>query len=279
MKTVLITGASSGIGLATAQEFLNRGYQVVAVVRQSQSLNKLAEQFGSQLKLISCDLFNFKQIENLSTQLNDLNIRQIDVLVNNAGQAVAGPFSEQNFQEIETTIQLNVVALMKVTQVLIPYLIQSAGRIINISSVSGKQGTPFLAAYCASKHAIEGFSESLRRELNIYGVRVCLVGPGSVKTPIWTKGFADIKERYAQSDYAESFARFIQFAAEESSQALEPTEVVKDIIHAAESNCPKIRYAPIPRKWKNWYLPQLFPLTIMDRLVIMMLGLKRRLKC
>ena len=279
MKTVLITGASSGIGLATAQEFLNRGYQVVAVVRQSQSLNKLAEQFGSQLKLISCDLFNFKQIENLSTQLNDLNIRQIDVLVNNAGQAVAGPFSEQNFQEIETTIQLNVVALMKVTQVLIPYLIQSAGRIINISSVSGKQGTPFLAAYCASKHAIEGFSESLRRELNIYGVRVCLVGPGSVKTPIWTKGFVDIKERYAQSDYAESFARFIQFAAEESSQALEPIEVVKDIIHAAESKCPKIRYAPIPRKWKNWYLPQLFPLTIMDRLVIMILGLKRRSKC
>ncbi len=274
MKTIVITGASSGIGYATAEWFLKANYQVVAIVRNPDSLKKLKEAY-TKLNVIQCDMYDLNQIEAIVTQLSKINISQIDILVNNAGQAVAGPFAEQNFKEIEQTVQLNVISLMKMTQVLLPYLIRAKGRIINISSVSGQNGTPFLAAYCASKHAVEGFSESIRRELNIYGVKVIIIGPGSIKTPIWSKGFSDIKTRYQKSDYAESFDKFIQFADNEARNALPPSDVVENIVHAAESKSPKLRYAPVPSKWKNYYLAKL-PLGLMDKIVIKALGLKTK---
>ena len=207
------------------------------------------------------------QISEISNSLQKNKIEHIDVLINNAGVAVAAPFQFQNFSEVTEIIHVNVLSLMKLTQVLIPFVQKSTGgRIINISSVSGKNGTPFLAAYCASKHAVEGFSESLRRELNIYGIKVIIIGPGSVQTPIWDKGFEKIKALYNQTIYKESFEKFISFAMNEKKNALAPEIIVNDIFHASSSKRPKIRYTPVPRKFINYTLQRVLPNFFLDYL-------------
>lgn len=274
MKTIFITGISSGIGKATAVAFLKRGDCVIGTVRDENSVIDLKNEYPNQLRLIPLDLKSISSISEVSQILKNLSIQKIDILINNAGVAIAAPFQFQDFSEITETITINVLAVMRLTQVLIPWLIKSeGGRIINISSVSGQNGTPFLAGYCASKHAIEGFSESLRRELNIYGLKVILIGPGSIKTPIWDKGFEKIKSLYANTIYKNSFDRFIDFAMNEKENALSPEDVVSDILDASFSSGPKIRYAPVPRKLMNWTLPRLLPTRYFDYISCRALGL------
>jgi short-subunit dehydrogenase len=277
MKTIFITGISSGIGKAAAAAFLKRGDCVIGTVRDENLVSELKTQYPEKLLLVKIDLKNISTISELPEILKRLSIEKIDILINNAGVAIAAPFQFQDFSEITETITINVLAVMKLTQVLIPFLIKAEGaRIVNISSVSGKNGTPFLAGYCASKHAIEGFSESLRRELNIYGIKVILIGPGSIKTPIWDKGFEKIKSLYAHTIYKDSFDRFITFAMNEKQKALDPEEVVLDLFDASFSTSPKIRYAPVPRKLMNWTLPRLLPTRYFDYLSCRALGLMKK---
>ncbi len=277
MKTIFITGISSGIGKAAAAAFLKRGDCVIGTVRDENSVLELKTQYPEKLRLVKIDLKNISAISELPELLNRLSIQKIDILINNAGVAIAAPFQFQDFSEITETITINVLAVMKLTQVLIPFLLKAEGaRIVNISSVSGKNGTPFLAGYCASKHAIEGFSESLRRELNIYGIKVILIGPGSIKTPIWEKGFEKIKSLYTNTIYKDSFDRFITFAMNEKQKALDPEEVVLDLFDASFSSSPQIRYAPIPRKLLNWTLPRILPTRYFDFLSCRALGLMKK---
>lgn len=274
MKTIFITGISSGIGKAAAVAFLKRGDCVIGTVRDENSVMDLKNEYPNLFRLVNLDLKDISAISGIPQVLNKLSIQKIDILVNNAGVAIAAPFQFQDFSEIMETITINVIAVMRLTQVLIPYLLKSdAGRIINLSSVSGKNGTPFLASYCASKHAIEGFSESLRREMSIYGIKVILIGPGSIKTPIWEKGFEKIKSLYNNTIYKNSFQKFISFAMSEKDNALSPEDVVSDILDASFSLRPKIRYAPVPRKLMNWTLPRLLPTRYFDYITCRALGL------
>ncbi|MBC7458739.1 MAG: SDR family NAD(P)-dependent oxidoreductase, partial [Bdellovibrionaceae bacterium] len=172
MKTVLITGISSGIGLATAESFLSQGHTVIGSVRDLQTAADLKAKYGHQLILWKCNLLNLSEIDAIHSVLRENKIMQIDVLVNNAGIASPGPIQYQDFSEIQNMMTTNVIAVMKLTQIMISYLIPTKGRIINISSISGVGGTPFLGIYCASKHAVEGFSKSLRREMKIHGIKV-----------------------------------------------------------------------------------------------------------
>ncbi|MBC7752845.1 MAG: SDR family NAD(P)-dependent oxidoreductase [Moraxellaceae bacterium] len=274
MKTVLITGISTGIGRATAESFLEQGHLVIGAVREFHSVETLKSKYGSKLILWKCNFLNLTEIDSIHNLLSENKIMQIDILINNAGMALSAPFQHQDFSEVQNTITTNVLAVMKLTQVLISYLIPAKGRIINISSISGVGGTPFLAGYCASKHAVEGFSESLRRELNLYGIKVILIGPGSIQTPIWSKGFEAIRMRYQNSAYQESFDRFIEFASHEKAHALPPSVVVKDILHATFSESPKIRYSPVPRKFQNVFLPWILPRFVTDYMICRALGLR-----
>ncbi len=277
MKTIFITGISSGIGKAAAAAFLKRGDCVIGTVRDENSVSELKTQYPEKLLLVKIDLKNITSISELPEILNRLSIEKIDILINNAGVAIAAPFQFQDFSEITETITINVLAVMKLTQVLIPSLLKSEGaRIVNISSVSGKNGTPFLAGYCASKHAVEGFSESIRRELNIYGIKVILIGPGSIKTPIWDKGFEKIKSLYEHTIYKDSFDRFISFAMNEKQKALDPEDVVLDLFDASFSSSPQIRYSPVPRKLLNWTLPRLLPTRYFDLVSCRALGLMKK---
>lgn len=274
MKTVLITGISTGIGRAAAESFLAQGHTVIGSIRDSKSIEILKSKYADKLILWKCDLLNLSEISSIHQILSENKIMHIDLLINNAGIANSGPFQFQDFTEIQNTITTNVLAVMKLTQTVLPYIISVKGRIINISSISGTGGTPFLAAYCASKHAIEGFSESLRREMNLYGVKVSIIGPGSIKTPIWTKGFDTIRAAYTKTPYVKSFDQFLNFATHEAKNALPVSAVVENIQHAATSSCPKIRYAPVPRKLTSVYLPNLLPKSIVDYMTCKALGLR-----
>lgn len=273
MKTILITGVSTGIGRAICEERLRLGDCVVGIVRNENSVADLELKYPAQFIKLVFDLTQVAKLDHVLDELKSKKISKLDVLINNAGVAWAGPFQDQPFNEIQATLTTNVLSVMKLTQVLLPMIIPVAGRIINISSVSGENGTPFLAAYCASKHAIEGFSESIRRELNIYGIKVILIGPGSIKTPIWNKGFHSIENHYQNSIFSRAFQKFIKFAQNEELNGLPVTAVVQDLNSAIDLLKPKIKYRPIPRMFRNYYLPKLFSKSKMDKIMCRMLGL------
>ena len=272
-KNILITGASSGIGADAVRTLIAQGFTIVATVRKSEDEIRLSEVYGEKIKVLRLDLTDFSEIEKIPALLKQkFGIEQLYGLLNNAGVALAAPFAQQQFTEIQEIIQLNVLSVMKLTQVLLP-LLKSGSRIVNISSVAGKNAAPFLAIYAASKHAIEGFSEAIRKEFILLGIKVILVAPGSIKTPIWKKGFEVIKDVYKQSVFAEPFSRFMRIAQNAERNALDVSVVSADILAAFTVEHPKVRYAPIPNRFANWYLPMLIPTKMYDYLSAKTLGL------
>ncbi len=281
MKTILITGASTGIGWDSVRALVEKGYRVVGTVRNETDAAKLRQSFSNQVVPIIIDLIELEAISQLPFILKErFQIEKLDGLVNNAGIALAGPFLDQDFSEIEKTIRINVLALMKVTQVLLPMLgahggASHAGTIVNISSIAGTGGAPFLSAYAASKHAVEGFSDVLRKELMLFGIKVVVIGPGSIKTPIWNKGFEVLRTHYEKSIYANAFNRFMALVKSEIENALDVSRVSDLVVESFESSYPKFRYAPIPRPLTNWYLPRIIPKRLYNFLTAKALGLNK----
>lgn len=273
-KNVLITGASTGIGFAAVKMLVENGFSAIATVRKLEDENNLLKTYPG-VKVLRLDVADLEEVESLPERLAALGVHSLYGVINNAGVALAGPFAYQPFEEIQQTMQINVVSVMKISQVLIPLLEKGRGRLINISSLSGKSAPPFLAVYAASKHAIEGFSEALRKELILKNIKVIVVGPGSIKTPIWQKGFEVVKEKYSNTPYAESFGAFIDFVNGEIEHALDVEKVSDDLKDALVSASPKFRYAPIPRKIRNWYLPKLIPARLMDHMTAKVLKLRK----
>lgn len=266
-KTVIVTGASTGIGFETVRLLNQLEFDVIATVRKNEDLEKIKSEIGNNVKVLLMDVSDLKNIEGLPNRIQDeFGINRIYGIVNNAGVALAGPYKEQEFFEIEQMIKVNLIGLMKVTHVLLPFM-ENDGRIVNISSVAGKSALPFLVGYAATKFAVEGFSEGLRRELKGLGIKVSVVGPGSIKTPIWQKGLNQLKPQYQKSKLVNPFQKFIKIAAHEERNGLEPIEVSICIKHALTSKCPKFRYTPIPNKIRNWYLPRILPICFYDYLV------------
>lgn len=198
-KTVLITGASSGFGLLTTIALAKRNFHVVATMRDLKNkdniikLCKQEDMKDSSIEFFPLDITDSQSIQKLSSFLSDLP--SIDVLVNNAGFALGGFAEEISLREYKEQFETNFFGAIAVTQAVLPYMRkQGNGKIINMSSISGKIAFPGLSPYVASKHALEGWSESLRLEVKSFGIDVALIEPGSFQTNIWTKG-----KRVAQS--------------------------------------------------------------------------------
>ena len=143
----------------------------------------------------------------------------------------------------------------------------SPGRIVQISSVGGKLAFPFLGVYVASKFALEGMSESLRRELLLFGIDVIVVGPGSVKTPIFDKAQELDLSQYDATEYAPMLRGFVEYFLAESKKGLEPERIGEVVYTALTARRPKLRYAPVPHPFKNWILPRLLPKRVLDRAI------------
>lgn len=186
-ELVLITGTSSGIGLSTAVECAAAGHSVVATMRDLQkraALEKAAKDRKVRVDIEQLDVTG----ENAATKVRELILKYgpFHTLVNNAGIAVAGAFEEQSTQDVRDQFETNVFGLMEVTRAVLPSMRAARrGRIINVSSISGRMAFPLVAVYAATKHAVEGFSDGLRWELDPFGIHVVNVEPGTIKTPIF----------------------------------------------------------------------------------------------
>ncbi len=293
-KTVMITGVSSGIGLDAARYALARGAHVFGSVRSlasgeqtQQMLDALRRRADGASDVTTPGVFTpvvmdvtradsvFAAARAVRERLNGA---PLDALINNAGIAIAGPLLHQPPEEWRAVIETNLIGVMCVTQAFAPLLGTAAqgraGRIVNISSVSGRTGWPMLSAYAASKHGLEGLSESLRRELYPYGIRVIVIGPGAIRTPIWAKARAHDVSPYAATDYARAFERYGAFVDRMEAGGL-PVEKMSALIwHVLTTKRPSRRYAPAPDPVSN-ALVGLLPKWLVDRVAVRQLGLER----
>ena len=186
-ELILITGASSGIGLSTALECAAAGHSVVATMRnldKRAALEAAAQERGLRVPIEQLDVTQASAGDKVRELI--LKYGPVYALVNNAGIAVAGAFEEQSEEDVRDQFETNVFGLMAVTRAVLPAMRAAGrGRIINISSLSGRVAPPLVSVYAATKHAVEGFSESLRWELDPFGIQVVSVAPGTIRTPIF----------------------------------------------------------------------------------------------
>jgi NAD(P)-dependent dehydrogenase (short-subunit alcohol dehydrogenase family) len=279
-QSVVVTGASTGIGWGTVKVLVNRGFEVFGSVRRQNDADRLTMEFGSTFIPLLMDVTDDAAVTRAAEQVSaKLGQRRLAGLVNNAGIAVPGPLLHLPLAEFRRQLEVNLIAALGVTQAFAPLLGMDKGRqgppgrIVNISSVAGKIGGPFLGAYVASKHGLEGMSETLRRELMLYGIDVIVIGPGAVATPIWDKAENGEYGPYRTTDYGTILDRFAQYFIAEGRKGL-ASEAVGDVVYQALTAAkPRVRYAVVPRKFQNWTLPRLLPRRVLDRLIGRQTGL------
>lgn len=282
MQTVVITGASSGIGRATARHLAQQGWHVFAGVRKDLDAETLDGDHENitPLKLDVADGESVtKAVETVSEALSGAKLAG---LVNNAGIAQMGPLALQPLDEIEAHFRVNVLGAIACSQAFAPLLGMERsrsgepGRIVNITSVGGKIASPFLGAYTATKHALESVTDTLRRELLIYGIDAIAVGPGAVKTPIWDK--AEEKNEgnpYANSEWAGAIDKFSDTMLQGGREGLSPEKIAKVIETALSDPSPKARYAPVPNKLTNFSIPTRLPKRWLDSIFANRFGMKK----
>tara|TARA_Y100001935_G_C17272844_1_gene492941 strand:- start:671 stop:1525 length:855 start_codon:yes stop_codon:yes gene_type:complete len=282
MKCVVITGVSSGIGFCTADMLCEAGYKVYGSVRKIDDATKIAKKHGKLFKPLVFDVRDENAIEkSVEFVKRDLSKNDnIVSLVNNSGIALGGPFKHLSTDIFRKQLEVNVLGVVSVTRAFLELLgafkgSKNQGKIIMISSVSGRRAYPYMSPYAASKFALEGMSDSLRRELMMYGIDVILVEPGPVKSEIWNKAPDKNNHPYINTDYKESVETFYDQVVDKAQEPL-PTEIlgnaIKDII---ENPSPKTRYVFTKNKFKEYILPGLLPDRTLDKLMASRLKIKK----
>jgi NAD(P)-dependent dehydrogenase (short-subunit alcohol dehydrogenase family) len=240
VKSVLVTGASSGIGLASALRMARAGWRVYGGVRSEADADALSAQ---RVEPVALDVTDAAQIAAAAAAVG----RELDGLVDNAGIAVAAPLELVPLDELLRQLEVNVVGQIAVLQAVLPALRRVRGRVVLMGSIGGRSALPFLGPYAASKHALEAFADSLRVELRPFGIAVSIVEPGSIATPIWRKGAERAQELSADFEperavlYAPAVARFREVALSRGL-GVEPDVVAKAVEHALTAPRPKARY-------------------------------------
>jgi NAD(P)-dependent dehydrogenase (short-subunit alcohol dehydrogenase family) len=279
MQSAVITGASTGIGWATAKLLLERGFRVFGSVRKQPDADRLKAEFGANFTPLLFDVTDEAAVLAAAREVRAaLNGETLTGLVNNAGIAVAGPVLELSADEFRRQIDVNVIGPIIATQAFGPLLGSDLslkgpkGRIVMISSVAGRNGNPLSAAYSASKHAIEGLSESLRREMMLFGIDVIIVAPGAVKTPIWSKAEEVDISRYKNSAYLPALEQVRKFTQHLSEIGLPPEKIAEAIADALTSASPKVRYQLTPDPMRH-LITGLLPKRTVDKIIAKRLGL------
>jgi len=246
-RIAIVTGASSGFGLLTCMELAKNGFYVVATMRNLEKKARLIEQakkvgVWELVEIFPLDVTEERSVATFRRKVEELG--RVDVLVNNAGFAGAGFSEEIPVHEYRKQFETNVFGAIAVTGVCLPFMrLQRKGRIINISSISGRVGFPGLSPYVASKHALEGWSESLRLEVKLFGIDVVLVEPGSFHTSIWSTGkFITKKSLEDGSPYASMMEKLTKYLEKGERGYEDPLKVARLIATIALKSKPKLRY-------------------------------------
>ncbi len=269
---ILISGASTGIGRATAVHMARKGHSVWAGVRSQKSFDEVRKMNVQGLKPVFLDVTDEKSIGSCVSEIKK-TAGILHGLVNNAGIVVAGPVEAVSMEDWRHQFEVNVFGQIRVMQLCLPMLRESKGRIVNISSIAGKISSPIMAPYCASKFALEGISDSLRREVRRHGVQVSIVEPGPIDTPIWEKSISkgvERKNKYPQEiqeAYGASINRFNDRVTQAAARSSPASVVVNAIEHALTARQARIRY-PVGRGIKlATIISRALPDSLMDFVV------------
>ena len=273
MKYIIVTGASTGIGRATVEHFLKKGDFIFGSVRKETDAERLKLALGDRFEPLIFDVRDGEAIKNAAQIVKKrVGTEGVSLLVNNAGVAVFGPMQHLDIAEYQRQFDINVFGVQRVTQAFLPLLgasltteMRQKGMIINISSISSVVTTPFLGAYCASKVALEHWSDALRRELSIYGIRVVNVLPGPVKTDIWDKARAEVNF-YPETDYAPLLREMSGLIEKSERNGIEAAAVAAFIDRIFQKPKPLTRYIIGHNRWQVKFA-SILPHRLVDKLL------------
>ncbi len=264
-KSVLVTGASTGIGRDCALKLDSMGWKVFAGVRKQEDGRKLGEASSGKIIPVIMDIVDYESVKQAAVKIEEaLNGSGLDALVNNAGISVQGPLEFVPIEMFEKQMQVNVNGHVAVTQLFLPLIRQAKGRIVFMSSESGRVTLPLVGPYSASKFALEAVATAFRRELLLSGIRVSLVEPASVKTPIWEKAQTNSDELFesvskqAKKIYLFEFNTLKKAPKMLDKSAIPVEKVTRAVIHALTAKNPKIRYLV---GMEAWFLVIFYTLT------------------
>jgi NAD(P)-dependent dehydrogenase (short-subunit alcohol dehydrogenase family) len=272
IRSMVITGASTGIGAASALALDRAGWRVFAGVRRAEDGAALRQQASDRLTPVELDVADAASIAaataTVSAALGDAGL---DGLVNNAGISVAAPLEFVPVAELRRQLDVNVVAQVAVTQAFLPLLRRARGRIVNMGSMSGVMALPFLGPYAASKFAMEALTDSQRVELRPWGIEVIIIEPGSIATPIWEKSLAAadrLMEGMPQQlfDYYGPAIKGMRRLVQRTSETGLPVRLVADAVtHALTARQPKTRYRVAKGSWMTRHVITQLPDRMRDR--------------
>ena len=279
MKSIVVTGVSTGIGWGVTKVLVGQGFRVFGSVRKQADADRLRQEFGDRFVPLIFDVTDEAAVRAAAQAVSDaLGGETLAGLVNNAGVAVAGPLLNLPIGEFRHQIEVNLTGVVITTQAFAPLLAPGAdrkgppGRIVNISSVGGKNGTPFLAPYNASKFAIEGLSEALRRELLVMGVDVIVVAPGAVATAIWGKAKPEDILPYKDTVFFPALQKVHAYMNGQGDKGLPPEVLGEAVAKALTTPNPKVRYTVAPDALQTFMMAHL-PRRMVDRMLGSRLGL------
>lgn len=268
MKTVFITGASSGIGRESAKLFQQRGWNVLATMRNpmvEQELTKL-----KNVKVLPCDVTDQDSIYH-AVQEGIHSFGKIDVLINNAGYYTVGPLEGADFQQVRGQLDTNLLGLIAVTKAMLPHFRKNrSGVIINLSSIAGCVSIPLQSLYHATKFGVEGFSESLQYELEAFNIKVKLIEPGTIKTNFCGRSMT-VVDYDDLPEYMEYSDKVISNLINNGNIGSAPEEVAHVIYRAATDNRKKMRY-PVGKMKEMIMLHKILPLSLYQKVVATVLG-------
>jgi NAD(P)-dependent dehydrogenase (short-subunit alcohol dehydrogenase family) len=280
-STIVVTGASTGIGATCALRLDELGFKVFAGIRKAADGQQLAERASPHLVPLELDVTKPRQISAAAERVAEAVGEQgLLGLVNNAGIVVAGPLEHLSIPALREQFEVNVVGQIAVTQAFLPLLRAGGGRIVNMGSVSGRFASPFLGPYAASKFALEALTDALRVELRPWGIHVSLIEPGAVATPIWEKSersAESMQETFseeAEAHYGEALEKMRAVVTRLAQRAASPEEVAAAVVHALTARRPRTRYiigagARVQVQAAAW-----LPDRVRDGLIVRVIGLK-----
>jgi NAD(P)-dependent dehydrogenase (short-subunit alcohol dehydrogenase family) len=280
MRSVVVTGASTGIGYASAKTLIATGFRVFGSVRNKADADRVSKELGPNFTPLLFDVTDEQAVKNAASQVRAaLKGETLAGLVNNAGVSVPGPVLEVAIADFRRQLEINVVGQVIVLQAFAPMLGADPslkgrpGRIVMISSVAGKRALPFAGPYSASKHAVEGLSESLRREMMLFGIDVIVIGPGPIKTEIWAKGAKADLDRFGNTPYFEPMKKMRGGMQAMGAAGLPAEDVAQLVLHALTARKPWTRYTITPGHASR-LLISLLPKRMQDRMIAKRLGLQ-----